>query len=199
MWHNYQKFTKTSRILRHKVCSAIFVPDCGISGTLAISFSSLAPSHRCLQFNTSRPRQNGRHFVEDILKCIFFNEKFWILNKISLKDVPSGLIYDMAAFVQIMGWHRRAPIHYLDQWWLVSWRKYASLDLNELRSLRTFDTKTPYRHQLQKHAFEWINVDGSEYAVVLIEVNFYVNGLKIALHVFPLNHCWHFFLPWSIK
>ena len=31
-----------------------------------------------------------------------------------------------------------------------------------------------------KNVFEWINVDGSEYAFVLIEVNFNVNGLKIA-------------------
>ena len=28
---------------------------------------------------------------------------------------------------------RPAPSHYLNQWWLVYWRKYASLDLNELK------------------------------------------------------------------
>ena len=27
-----------------------------------------------LGFNTLRPRQNGRHFADDILKCIFLNE-----------------------------------------------------------------------------------------------------------------------------
>ena len=27
-----------------------------------------------LYINTLRPRQNGRHFADDIFKCIFFNE-----------------------------------------------------------------------------------------------------------------------------
>ena len=29
--------------------------------------------------NTLRPRQNGRHFPNDILKYIFLNESIWIL------------------------------------------------------------------------------------------------------------------------
>ena len=33
-------------------------------------------------------RQNGRHFADDILICIFFNENVWISIKISLKFVP---------------------------------------------------------------------------------------------------------------
>ena len=37
---------------------------------------------------TLRLRQNCRHFADDIFKCTFFNEKFRILNKISLKHVP---------------------------------------------------------------------------------------------------------------
>ena len=38
--------------------------------------------------NTLRPRQNGRHFADDILKCIFLNENVWIPIEISLKFVP---------------------------------------------------------------------------------------------------------------
>ena len=52
------------------------------------------------------PRHNGRHFPEDIFKCIFLRENFWILNKISLKYVPDDLIDNMAALVQIMAWCR---------------------------------------------------------------------------------------------
>ena len=37
--------------------------------------------------NTLRPRQNGRHFADDTLRCIFLNENVWILTKISLKIV----------------------------------------------------------------------------------------------------------------
>ena len=40
--------------------------------------------------NSSPPGQNGRHFADDIFRSIFMNEKFSILNKISLKFVPHG-------------------------------------------------------------------------------------------------------------
>ena len=39
-------------------------------------------------FNTLRPRQNGRHFADDIFKWIFLNENVWIPIEISLKFVP---------------------------------------------------------------------------------------------------------------
>ena len=38
--------------------------------------------------NTLRPRQNGRHFPDDIFRCTFLNEHVWISIKISLKFVP---------------------------------------------------------------------------------------------------------------
>ena len=56
--------------------------------------------------NTLRPRQNGRHFPDDIFKCIFLNENIWILIKISLKFVPKGPINNIPAMVQIMAWRR---------------------------------------------------------------------------------------------
>ena len=57
-------------------------------------------------FNTLRPRQNGRHFVDDVFKCIFLNENMWILLKISLKFVPKGPINNIPSLVQIMSWRR---------------------------------------------------------------------------------------------
>ena len=56
--------------------------------------------------NTLRPKQNGRHFADDILKCIFLNENVWIPNNISLKFVPKGLINNTPALVQVMAWRR---------------------------------------------------------------------------------------------
>ena len=56
--------------------------------------------------NTLRPRQNGRHFPDDIFKCIFLNENVWILLQISLKFVPKGPINNIPALVQIMAWRR---------------------------------------------------------------------------------------------
>ena len=56
--------------------------------------------------NTLRPRQNGRHFPDDIFNWIFVNENAWISINISLKFVPSGPINNIAALVQIMAWRR---------------------------------------------------------------------------------------------
>ena len=57
-------------------------------------------------FNPLRPRQNGRHFADDIFKSIFLNENVWIQTKISLKFVPKGPINNIPALVQIMAWRR---------------------------------------------------------------------------------------------
>ena len=59
-----------------------------------------------IQLNSLRPRQNGRHFANDILKCIFLNENVWIPNNISLKFVPKGPINNNPALVQVMAWRR---------------------------------------------------------------------------------------------
>ena len=67
----------------------------------------LGQPHRMIQhLNTLRPRQNGRHFPDDTFKCIFLNENFRILSKISLKFVPKGPINKISALVQIMAWRR---------------------------------------------------------------------------------------------
>ena len=55
--------------------------------------------------NSSPHGQNGRRFADDIFRCIFMNEKFCILIKISLKFVPKGPIDNKPALVQIMAWH----------------------------------------------------------------------------------------------
>ena len=59
-----------------------------------------------MNFNTLRPRQDGRHFPDDIFKCFFLNENAWILIKISLKFVDKGSIDSIPALVQIMAWRR---------------------------------------------------------------------------------------------
>ena len=57
-------------------------------------------------FNTLRPRQDGRHFSDEIFKCIIVNENAWILIKISLKFVPKVRNSNIPALVQIMAWRR---------------------------------------------------------------------------------------------
>ena len=62
------------------------------------------PGH--LFINTLRPRQNGRHFADDIFKRVFLNENIWVPIKISLKFVPKGPVNNIPALVQIMAWRR---------------------------------------------------------------------------------------------
>ena len=57
--------------------------------------------------NTMRSRQNGRHFVEDLLKCIFLNENIWLSPKIFTKvrsygpinNIPALVIWDTMTFM----------------------------------------------------------------------------------------------------
>ena len=57
-------------------------------------------------FNSLRPRQNRRHFADDIFKCIFFYENVRIVLKISLKFVAKVRINNVPPLVQIMAWRR---------------------------------------------------------------------------------------------
>ena len=50
----------------------------------------MAPKiYQAIAFNKLRPRQNGRHFVGNVFKCIFVIEEFCILLPISLNFVPT--------------------------------------------------------------------------------------------------------------
>ena len=60
---------------------------------------------RCF-VNTLRPRQDGRQFPDDIFRCIFVNDKFYILIKMSLKFVSTGPNNNIPSLFQIMAWRR---------------------------------------------------------------------------------------------
>ena len=66
----------------------------------------IQPMLKFMFFNTLRPRQNGRHFADDIFKCIFLNENVWISLNISLNFAPRFRINNIPALLQIMAWRR---------------------------------------------------------------------------------------------
>ena len=104
-------------------------------GTLLRPLLKLLPHPSGGQWvNSSSCEQNGHHFTDDIFKCIFLNENVWISLKISLKFVPKVRINNITALAQIMAWCWPDTSHHLNQWWLVCWRIYASLGLNELKA-----------------------------------------------------------------
>ena len=80
-----------------------------------------------------RPRQDGRYFADDVLKCFFLNENVWISLKIPLKLVPKGPINNILALVQIMAWRRPGDKPLSEPMLVfVLTHVYASLGLNEL-------------------------------------------------------------------
>ena len=59
------------------------------------------PTHICVArpqwVNTLRPRQNSRHFADDIFQRILLKENVWISIKLSLKLVPKSPINNIPA------------------------------------------------------------------------------------------------------
>ena len=60
------------------------------------------PEPMVKSINSLRSRQDGRHFPDDIFKCIFLNENISILIDILLKFVLKSQINNIPALVQIM-------------------------------------------------------------------------------------------------
>ena len=83
-------------------------------------------------FNTLRPRQNGRHFPDDIFKCISLDENAWISIKFSLTFLPKSPINNIPSLVQITAWHRSGDKPLFEPIVLSFLRIYTSLGLNEL-------------------------------------------------------------------
>ena len=60
----------------------------------------------CNLVMTLRPRQNVRHFADDILKCFFLNENLSILIKIELKFVPKCPFDNIPRLVRVIAQRR---------------------------------------------------------------------------------------------
>ena len=104
--YGYQKYTHISHefpIIWRTILIALIIQ------TPIVAFPVFRPpwySNVFCVINTLRPRQNGRHFTDDIFKCIFLNENTCISLEISLKFVRKVQINNILALVQIMAWHR---------------------------------------------------------------------------------------------
>ena len=66
---------------------------------LCIQYTEWPMANQITGINPPSPAQNGRHFADGIFKCIFMNEKYCILIRISLKFVPKGPIDNTLAWV----------------------------------------------------------------------------------------------------
>ena len=75
-------------------------------------------------------------FADDTFKCMFLMKILISIKKISLKYIPKGPIKNIPVLVQLGV--DQAKSHYPNQrWYIVYWRIYALLGLNELTSPNT--------------------------------------------------------------
>ena len=94
--------------------------------------------------NSSPPEQNGRQFADDIFKCIFVNEKFCILLKISVKFVPKGPIGLDNGLVP----NRHQAIIWTNADVYIHWCIYAALGWDELTKIMVYINR-------YDHGFLW--------------------------------------------
>ena len=87
---------------RHKQRHGVLVSEKWLSSATCMLCSLMSAEI----VNTLRPRQNGRHFPDDIFKWIFLNEDVWISIKFLLKFVPRGPMNNIPSLVQAMAWRR---------------------------------------------------------------------------------------------
>ena len=57
--------------------------------------------------NILRPRQNGRHFVDNMLMCFYLKENQSVVIQISLNFGPKSPIDNKASLVLVMAWRHK--------------------------------------------------------------------------------------------
>ena len=108
--------------------------------------------------NTLRPGQNGRHFADDMFKCIFWMKMFEFRLKFHWSlFLRVQLTIIQHCFREWLG-AAQATSHYLKQWWLVHWRIYASLGLNELSQIPHMNNRTEPNSKVKRFRGKTLHV-----------------------------------------
>ena len=143
------------------------------------------PQAGCTQVNSSLSGQNGCHFADDSFRCIFVNEKFCILTKISLKFVPRCPI-DIDLGNGLVLNRNQAVI-------LTHWGRVTHICISKLTIIGSDDGLSPGRRQ----AIIWTNAGilligplGTNFSQILIEI--YTFSLK-KMHLKRSSAKWRLF------
>ena len=80
---------------------------------LVIIYHHLSTVKSIVALNTLQPKKNGRHFADEISKCIFLKENHCILIHISIKCILRGTINSKSSLVRLMAWRLTGdkPLH----------------------------------------------------------------------------------------
>ena len=94
---NWFRFQCSASIIVRLFCRSLYVRHCHIT-SLNIHLNIIFVFNKAIEFNSLRPRQNGRLFPDDILKCIFLGDNVRISIK-KLKFIPRCTINNIPALV----------------------------------------------------------------------------------------------------
>ena len=72
--HESMKMLRKPRDKNHNKTACVFHGISCMYKSLLLTLSVTKHDHLNGDLNTLRPRQDGRYFADDVLKCIFFNE-----------------------------------------------------------------------------------------------------------------------------
>ena len=149
-----------------------------------------------LTINILRPRENGRHFPDDILKCIFVNENVWISIKIPLTFVPNGPIDNIPALVQIMAW-RRPGDKPLSEPMMVSLLTHICVTRRQWVSRRL--CQTDVEAPVKRHRYMIIGAPIARiwYRILLMAPTMIFQNFT-RLYRYMIHH-WHKIFNWCVK
>ena len=82
--------------------------------------------------DTLRPRQNGRQIPDDNFKCMFWMKIYKLRLRFHLNLVSRVQLTIFRHWFRYWLGAGKATNYYLNQWWIVHWRIYASLSINEV-------------------------------------------------------------------
>ena len=102
----------------------------------------------CMDSVISLLKHWGQDKMAAILQTTVSNAFSWMKMFESCWKFHWGLFvrFELTIFQQ---WFSSVPSHYLKQWWLVCWRIYASLGLNELKAPSIWWMGVPFHDSLQ--------------------------------------------------
>ena len=120
--------------------------------------------------NTLRPRQNCRHFADDMLKSIFLNDWMKMYEFCVRFHWNLFLRFEFTIFQLWFRWWLgtyQATSHYLNQLWLVYRCIYASLSPNEIINAGLLLTR-PFEHISVTFKWEYSNSHSRRFASYVV-------------------------------